>query len=788
MDGPGQSGGRRGGWSLLARGRGARTAAPRRGLWIALGALFVFGTLAAITLSALPLTSDDLTARLRQEIATRMPPELGLTLDRASLAFSSHGLVVDIDGVALSDTSAAIASIENLEVTLDPLALIGQRIEPRQLIFERPRFVLPEQTEERTLDLRGETLAQSLDQALRALARLEGGLGDADIVITDAVIETAQGTRFEGVQVVARREDLSGRIEVEASDATRRAAISIEGHGQTRRYRVDVALTDETIGFGRRQPKTIVLDEAVLRFDVTSDEEGVRGEGLIRLIGTGPDERDFRIAVPCALRDAECAVEGGELTYGGSGGALAGAFGFAGGLKGAPRFALRGTDVVLAEADGMEPVADARLDVVGAILTDRPGLTLDIATLTQADAMAELSGLIAFADRSPELDLTLKTTELDGVLAKHVWPRFLATRTRGWVIDHIFEGRVGPIDARIDVAANAIDDTNEGIPLPDGAISISAPFTDASFDYVQGLPHITQARGTVSMETQTVVITLDEGLGRLNDASGGVLDGAVFTIEDVRAQPVFGNLDATFAMTSDEVYALRGPLTGTIAALPEGMTGEATADLTLRLPLGNDISRDDVFYDLAAQVADGSVPDIYDGRPLEATAIALRANPAGFDVGGTGALEGLPVAFSLFGSPDAGVEAISASINADVAAFRALDIDLTDYVAGPVSVRLAGTDPSAGVERATVDFTGASVTLPARGVIKPEGAPASLVGVVTPTESGLSLGRLEVDATTFRARGSLDVSAAGDIDLRLSDYTIGVPSPSSRGVTAPASP
>ncbi len=768
---PRQTSERRGPLSLLLGGR--RAARRLRTRWGLLVGALVFLALIVVTLTALPLTSDELTARLRREIDMRLPPELGLSLERASLALSRQGIVVDIDAVSLSDPTASIASIRTLRVTLDPLALLAQRIEPSQLIFDGPRIVLPTTDREVGFDLTGEAVAGWLEQFGRAIGTLEAGFGDTTIAVLDAAIEMPGGMRFEGVEVSARRDSLTGQIEIDASDATRQLRASVEGQGSERRYRLDLAVTDEVIAFGKRVPKEVVLEEAVLRIDAAANAGGFAGEALLRVAGTGPDGRSFRVTLPCSLRSAECAIADARFDYGLSGGTVDGALGYADGLTGAPRFALSSKDIVLAEADGVDVVEGARLELNGALLIDRPGVAFDIARVFHRDAVANLDGTIAFAERSPALDLTVKTTALGGDLAKHLWPRFLAQRTRGWVLDHVREGSVGPIDGRIVVEPNAIDDADDGNPLPDDAIVLDVPFEAVSFDYVTGLPEITEAAGHVSFRTRMATIDLGSGKGRLEDRLSGVLKAATFTIENVRAQPAIGALEASFAMDATNVYDLRGPLTGTIAALPKGMTGTVDATLSLRLPLQSDIPVDAVYYDLTADIRNGVLPGVYGGRALENAVVALRANAAGFDLSGSATLAGLPVELSLFGSPDGGVEIVTASITDEAAAFKALDIDLTDYIEGTITARVAGSDPAAGVERVTVDFTNASVTVPARGPIKARGAPATLVASVAPVGGGVSLRGMTVDATTFRARGQLDIDTVGNIDLRLSDYVIG---------------
>ena len=767
---------RRGGWSLLFGGRrdAARPRSRRRLVLSLLALLFVVGGLGAAALWALPLRSEELTQRLRQEIDRRLPAQLGLSISRASLGLSRSGVVVDIDDVAFRGPTASIASVARLEVTLDPLALVSQRIVPTRLVFERPEIAIPGSSGDRNIDLGGEALQAALERLLRFVGTLEGGLGDAEIAIRDGVIVAPGGRRFENVEISAGRDPRTGRVVLEAADGVRTLSGRLERAGAEMRVEVTLASIHETIRFGHRISREVVFDDASLTLDATLSADGFTGEALLRAAGLGPDGRRFSIDAPCQLSGAVCAVDEGRVAYGASGGSFSGRLGYDGEMRGAPTFSLASRDVRLEETELAPPLEGAQLALQGSFLTNRPGVAITRGSLIHGDQEASLSGIFALSKRSPELALAFEATGLSADLVKQAWPRFLASGARGWVLDHISDATVGPATGHVRVEADALDDTNEGIPLPAGAIAARILFANASFDYVDGLPAIEGAAGEVVLGAQSATITLSEGVGRLGSAPSATLERATFAIADTRAKPAIGVLDAAFSLSVPMVYALRGPLERVATALPKGMDGRGDVALSLRFPLQADMPADAIFYDVAAAIEQATVPDVYDGKPLTDGRLTLRANPAAFDLGGEARLGGLPVRVALFGG-ETGVEAFSATLDAPAERFRALGVDVTAFLTGPISVSVAGNDPAEGVKRLTVDFSETAVTLPGRGRIKAAGTPATLVSELRTggDAPGLSLADMTVDATTFRARGHVDIAPGGDLDAVLDAFVIG---------------
>ena len=744
----------------------------RRLAW-SISGLGVLVALVALTLSALPLTSDDLTQRLRREIDRRLPSELGLTIARASLGFARGGLVVDIDDVALSDPSDSIASVEKLSVTLDPLALLTQRIEPTRIVFQRPTIVLPDDQDAPALDLSGEAIDAGLQRLLRLAGTLDAGLRDAELVMSEATVVTASGRRFEGIRASLSRDDVTGRLTLEAEDDVRSLLASWERGTEESRLRIAMSSTAERFSFGRETRREVSLDDAVLRLDAVLADGVMTGEAFLRLAGIGPDDRTFSLAVPCRLTQAACRVADGRLDYGQSGATFAGRIGYRTELRGPARFDLASDDLRLHETDQADPVVSAELALNGQLLTDAIGIQIEHGRLRHGVQQADLRGRIALGERSPALDIVFETSAIEAAFAKQVWPRFLASGTRNWVLDHVSSARIGPIEARVSVDRDALHAAEHGQSLPTGAIAAAIPFANAYFDYVEGLPVIADAAGRISLDAAAASIVLSQGHGRLDQASPADIHSAAFRIADFRAKPPVAEIRASFSAGPDLVRALRGPLQSLGRAIPEGAAGAADVDLALRLPLMSDIPAEAVGYDVQANITGASVPNLYADHALEDGVLNLQANPAGFELSGAARLADLPTGLTLYGAAETGVESFSATLDADAKSLRALGIDVTTFLDGPISVSLAGNDPADGIDRLTVDFSGAEVTLPGRGRIKDRGVDATLVSNVRQDDESLSLTDIVVDATTFRARGRLDIAGDDDLTASLDAFVIG---------------
>src|SRR5204863_2037433 len=97
-----------------------------------------------------------------------------------------------------------------------------------------------------------------------------------------------------------------------------------------------------------------------------------------------------------------------------------------------------------------------------------------------------MSGNMDFSSGEPLLSGGMVGTPMKGNLAKRIWPIFVASKVRTWVMENVQGGDV----SRLEVAANAPMPTlkENGPPIPDDGLSVEIDMSNAVLRPVDGLP------------------------------------------------------------------------------------------------------------------------------------------------------------------------------------------------------------------------------------------------------------------------------------------------------------
>ncbi len=211
--------------------------------------------------------------------------------------------------------------------------------------------------------------------------------------------------------------------------------------------------------------------------------------------------------------------------------------------QGAPwRATVTGGSVVLSEGiDDPHPLVlnkvllRANVDVAGKRIELVQG---DIAG---AGIAGFLNGSVDFSGE-PRLAAGLAVTPMSAQMAKKVWPVFVATKVRNWVVENLISGDI----ERIDIATNSpIENLKEdGPPIAQDGLSVDVTVRNASIRPVIGMPPITEADLTTSIKGRRVVVSVDRGFvdlggGRKLTVSNGTFEVPGYPPESAaRARPV----------------------------------------------------------------------------------------------------------------------------------------------------------------------------------------------------------------------------------------------------------
>ncbi|MBS0471483.1 MAG: AsmA-like C-terminal domain-containing protein [Proteobacteria bacterium] len=374
------------------------------------------------------------------------------------------------------------------------------------------------------------------------------------------------------------------------------------------------------------------------------------------------------------------------------------------------------------------------------------------------------SGTITLVDnKSPALELKGRIEPIAVRDLLHYWPLDLGEGAREWIDANVFSGTLGPIQYETHLPAGAMD-----LPaLPEEAVSMTFPISNAEINYVHGLTHMTQAFGSAKLTGNSFAALVDRARVGPLAVSGGKAE-----IPDLSQLPglftarVQGSVGDVLRLTDMKPlgYAKRFGID------PATTTGQATVDLDIRLPMKRDVRVDEIVISVKAAVtgfgislgsrtrlADGTMNFEVDNTHLHASgAVGLATSRVNVDW------------VEVFRTSNPVTTKVSVKGPIDQAGRAMLGIDLSDFLKGPVGVTatLSGHRGQLKTADMNLDLTQATLGVDLVGISKPAGFAATAHAVATfgpgtkiQTEN-MSISGPNLQATvalTFDDAGSLSV-------------------------------
>jgi hypothetical protein len=825
----------------------ARTRPPRRRHRTGLAGRLVFLLLACLAaLAVYGLTGRPITLPVWAvaEIEQRLNAAAAPVMPGGAVSVGEVDLAVDDDWVprirlgdlrVLKPDGAALLTLPELRMDIDPGALLRGRLQPRSLTLSGARIAIrrdragrydfafgsdaamPEITSLAQLfDLADKAMSQP---AAASLTRIEAE------ALTLSLADERTGRMWtvgDGRLTVENRPDaLAGELGVSLLDgaaAGGRAVLTLVSPKDSETARLSASFDGIAAQDLAAQSPLIaplaVLDAPISgRLTTTLAAEGVTAlEGELE-IGAGA-LRPTPAAQPIAFDRArlalrydqatgrvaldDLAVEGPSLRLsadgqtfliGASGQRLKGPLG--GGLPDSFLTQIRFRDVKIDPAGlFQEPV---QFSAGGLDLRLRlDPFRVEIGQLSLAEDARRLSakGQIAADARgwSASVDLTLNEITHDRLVA--MWPVSLVPKTREWVEKNILQGEMTDLTAALRITPGA-----------EPRLHLGYNFQSADVRIINTLPPILDGYGYSTIEGRSYTLVMSRG--RLQPPQGGSIDvsGSVFAVPDITRKPALADvhlvtrssLTAALSLLDQKPFEFL-----TKAGQPVDLgEGEAQVDARLRLPLQNRIGFGDVEYQVTGRITGFRSGRIVPGREVTSQGLEVRASPEGMTISGPGHIGAVPfnVTYSQsFAPADRGQARIEGTVELSQAAATEFGLGLPEgTVAGTgqaqVTIRLQKGQP--GRLSLVSDLNQIALRLPDVGWSKPAAATGRLEAQVT-LGAVPKVDRLTLDAAGLKAEGSVTVRPGGGLEearfsrVTLSEWLDGAVTITGRGPGKPA--
>ena len=399
--------------------------------------------------------------------------------------------------------------------------------------------------------------------------------------------------------------------------------------------------------------------------------------------------------------------------------------------------------------------------------TNKQRVDLEPSEIGNTDLGVALTGSLDFSGDDPRLTLGIASTRMSVAALKRLWPLTVATKVRAWVLDHVQAGTV----ERLDISTNALWSTlkSTGPPVPDDGLLIQITGNGAEVRPVEGLPAIRDADVNVHVSGRTAVINVVRGNVDISPGRKLSITNGSFEVPDTfpKAPPakVRFRLDGSVPAAVELLNMQR--LRDYSSAPVESATsrGTLTAQVTLALPLKEDLPPGSTLYTINMDVANFAADRMVMGQKVEAQLLKVTANNVGHWIRGDVKINGIPSVLDYRKARDGDAD-VRVQATLDENARSKFGFDLGGLLTGPVPIKLSGrVGANDGDSRFAMeaDLSQAKIDNLLPGWLKPPGRPARATFTLINKPAATRIEDLMVEGAGTSVKGTVEVDASGDV-------------------------
>lgn len=266
------------------------------------------------------------------------------------------------------------------------------------------------------------------------------------------------------------------------------------------------------------------------------------------------------------------------------------------------------------------------------------------------------------------------------------WPYSAAVDGYNWVTNNIRDGKAVGATFRVDLPPGAISSGN----IPDGAVELKFSFEGLSTDYFAPLPKATNINGhAILTEKQIHVFDMT---GQLQGMSLPEGDALIYDFDKKRQT---ADIKIKISGENKQIFEFLDlkPLefVSNYGIDPTAMKGTGKVSTHFVFPLKDDLTFNDVFFDVKGNLEGAFIADVYEGLDLSEGQLSAVVTPDLLTVRGPAKVEGVPaeVKFQSWLKGDKkGIRRYEIQGKIGDKGRKRLKID-TDYLKGPVAASIA---------------------------------------------------------------------------------------------------
>ncbi|MEO5805723.1 AsmA-like C-terminal domain-containing protein [Devosia sp.] len=391
-------------------------------------------------------------------------------------------------------------------------------------------------------------------------------------------------------------------------------------------------------------------------------------------------------------------------------------------------------------------------------------LGIDRLLATKGDGKIETTGRVDMLQAGLGFALTIAGEGISADDLKRLWPSVTGGESRAWFVANVREGEVKKATMKFNFPVGTLAVGNENKPIPKGAMLIDMVGTGVAITPTAQMMPIA-ITGDTRLQVRDADVTIS--------ADGGTLPTSQGPIQVSNAAMVMDN-----SVPTDRVIEVSGDVSGTIPAIlalakeqqPEvlkslvvpldinALAGTVDAGLVTTVKLADEPSGRPASFDY---VLNGSVKNFSSSEPIQGHRIGsgqlnFSASQAGYQIGGTAAIDGMKADVSIDGAPDR-EPVFKLASSMDIKDLAAFGFDASEFLSG--KVRFVGQPMPDGSLQMAVDLKDAALTIKDLAISKPAGVDGIIRAAIKQDGDVTELSQIDLAFGTVHLAGGLKYDA-----------------------------
>jgi Protein of unknown function len=428
---------------------------------------------------------------------------------------------------------------------------------------------------------------------------------------------------------------------------------------------------------------------------------------------------------------------------------------------------LSGGTIVLAADDGEPPLIFNRIAIGFRFDTTRRRVLLTQADISNGEIGIAGTGSVDYS-AEPRLTLGFAGTPMSASALKRMWPILIVPEVREWVIERVERGSVQRIEVGVNSPVHNL--SRKGPPIPDDGLSVNIVASGVTLRPVDELPSVRDADLKAHVTGRTATVTIGQGSVETKGQRKLNITDIVFEVPDMAPKPaparVKFHIDGPVPAAAEILASDRlSEFSGSTLVDPNASKGTVSAVVTLGLPIKRELTKADTTYAITADIAGFAADHLVMNQKLEANALKVVANNAGYQVKGDVRVNGQAASLD-YRKPNEGEADIKVQTTLDEAGRAKLGLDLGSAVSGAIPIKLIGKiggpdqDSRLGID---CDLTSLKLDNILPGWIKLPGKPSRAVFNVVRKAQSTRLEDIVVDGAGVSIKGSIEVDQNNDL-------------------------